>query len=149
MKVGSEGFAFALGKEDDTVAYYPNAKYIGKSAEELGLEKTQIKDGFSDYITVGGERYFANCTELADYYLFVAGPEGELMAERGPLSVATGVIALICLLFVFAVLSLEHRAQGDINRLAAADRYHHFCIRIILKALTTFQIMADLLAQFL
>lgn len=113
VKVGSEGFAFALGKEDDTVAYYPNAKYIGKSAEELGLEKTQIKDGFSDYITVGGERYFANCTELADYYLFVAGPEGELMAERGPLSVATGVIALICLLFVFAVLSLEHRAQGE------------------------------------
>ena len=47
------------------------------------------------------------------------------------------------------IARIEHRAQGDINRLAAADYYHHFCIRIIIKTLTTFQIMADLLAQFL
>ena len=51
--------------------------------------------------------------EIKKYQQDVFGPEGELMAERGPLSVATGVIALICLLFVFAVLSLEHRAQGE------------------------------------
>lgn len=107
VKVGSEGFAFAVSKGDGTVAYYPNAKMIGKTADDLGLTKAQMKDGFSDYITVGGETYFANCTELSDYYLFVAGPEGELMAERAPLSATTGVIALVCLAFVFMVLSLE------------------------------------------
>ena len=107
VKVGSAGFAFAVSKDDGTVAYFPNSKMVGKTAEDLGLTKAQMKDGFSDYITVDGETYFANCTDLSDCYLYVAGPEGELMAERVPLSATTGAIALACLAFVFVVLSLE------------------------------------------
>ncbi len=113
VKVGSEGFAFALNKDDgNTVAYYPNSKMVGKTATELGLTDTQIKDGFSNYVTLNDKQYFANCLELSDYYLYVAGPEGELMAERAPLTVATGIIAAVCLAFVFVVLSLE-RAGGE------------------------------------
>lgn len=107
VKVGSEGFAFAVNKSDGTIAYYPNEKLIGKGAEDVGLTKSQMKDGFSDYLTIDGEKYFARCAELSDCYLFVAGPEGELMAQRVPLSVTTGVVALACLAFVFVVLSLE------------------------------------------
>lgn len=131
VKVGSEGFAFALNKDEGaTVASYPNEKLLGKAAEEIGLTEDQVKDGFSDYITVDGELYFANCTELSDCYLFVAGPEGELMAERAPLSAATGAIALVCLLLVFLVLSLESvpsaapraRAEGETEGQARAGR---------------------------
>ena len=114
VRVGSEGFAFALNKDaDNTVAYYPNSKLMGKTASDLGLTSAQIKDGFSDYVTLAGEKYFANCLELSDCYLYVAGPEGELMSERGPLTAATGVIAAICLAFVFLVLSLERERAGE------------------------------------
>ena len=121
VKVGAEGFAFAVNKDaDNTVAYYPNSKLQGKAAADLGLTKAQIKDGFSDYVTLGGETYFANCLELDDCYLYVAGPEGELMAERGPLSVTTGVIAALCLAFVFVVLSLERRQTAGAGAAAGS-----------------------------
>ncbi len=107
VKVGSAGFAFAVDKASGTIAYYPSDKVQGKSYEDAGLTKDQLKDGFSDYITVGGQTLFANCVETDDYYLFVAGPEGELMAERAPLTVATAAVAVVCLLAVFLVLTLD------------------------------------------
>ena len=113
VKVGSQGFAFAVSKSDNSIAYYPNDKIQGKDAEEAGLTADQLKDGFSDYITVGGETYFANCVETDDYYVFVAGPEGELMAERAPLTIATGIVAAVCLLVVFCVLTLDTKRTAD------------------------------------
>ena len=113
VKVGSSGFAFAVSKSDNTIAYYPSDKVQGKSAEDAGLTADQLKDGFSDYITVGGETYFANCVETDDYYVFVAGPEGELMAERAPLTIATGIVAAMCLIVVFCVLTLDTKRTAD------------------------------------
>ncbi len=113
VKVGASGFAFAVSKADNTVAYYPSDKVQGKDAEAAGLTADQLKDGFSDYVTVGGQTYFANCVETDDYYVFVAGPEGELMAERAPLTVATGIVAAACLAVVFLVLSLDTKKGAD------------------------------------
>ncbi len=112
VKVGSAGFAFAVDKATGTIAYYPSDKVQGKSYEDAGLTKAQLKDGFSDYITVGGQTLFANCVETDDYYLFVAGPEGELMAERGPLTATTAGVAAVCLLVVFLVLTLDAGAAA-------------------------------------
>ncbi len=122
VKVGSAGFAFAVDKASGTVAYYPSDKVQGKSYEDAGLTKDQLKDGLSDYITVGGQTLFANCVETDDYYLFVAGPEGELMAERTPLTVATAAVAAVCLLAVFLVLTLEAGAAtaGEAAAVAGA-----------------------------
>ena len=118
VKVGSAGFAFAVDKASGTIAYYPSDKVQGKSYEDAGLTKAQLKDGFSDYITVGGQTLFANCVETDDYYLFVAGPEGELMAERVPLTATTAAVAAVCLLAVFLVLTLD--AGGEAAGVAAA-----------------------------
>ncbi len=104
VQVGTDGFAFAVNKSDDTFAYYPNANTIGKVATECGLTEAQLRDGFSDYITVNGETYYASATETSDYYIFVAGSEGALMGDRVPLTLTTGAIALVCLLVVFGLL---------------------------------------------
>ena len=112
VRVGSTGFAFAVNADDGTVAYYPNDRVQGKQATEVGLTADQMKDGFSDYIKVNGTTYFAECVEVDGYYLFVAGPEGELMAERGPLTLATGGIALVCLLVIYLVLTLDTPAAA-------------------------------------
>ena len=107
VKVGSEGFAFAVSKKNGNIAYYPDERVQGKAATEAGLTEDQIKDGFSDYIEVNGNTYFATCVEAGDYYVFVAGPEGELMAERGPLTATSAIVAALCLFAIFLVLALD------------------------------------------
>lgn len=111
VKVGASGFAFAINKSDDTIAYYPAAKYIGQTYDKIGLTEAQVSDGFSDYITIGGSTYYANCAETSDYYLFVAGDEYELMSERVPLTIVTAVNALVCFALIFAILTLDY-GQG-------------------------------------
>lgn len=107
VKVNTEGYAFAINKKDGTIAYHPDEKLIGKTYEEVGLTENQVKDGFSDYIDLNGQSYYANCAEVDDYYLFVAGPEGELMSERGSLTLLAGANALICFIIMFCILTLS------------------------------------------
>ena len=107
VHVGSDGFAFAVSKSDGTIAYYPDANAIGKLATDCGLTEAQLKDGYSDYITVNGERLYAASAETADYYVFAAGSDGALMAERGPLTAATAGVALVCLAVIFLVMIVE------------------------------------------
>lgn len=114
VQVGTEGFAFAVNKSDGTIAYYPNDLLIGKSATSVGLTEDQLKDGYSDYLTIEGTTYYASSVETDNYYLYVAGPEGELMEERVPLTLVTGGIALVCLIAVFLVLTLS-RGKLQIN----------------------------------
>ncbi len=45
--------------------------------------------------------------ETSDSYVFAAGPDGTLMAERGPLTVATGGVALVCFVIIFGLMVLE------------------------------------------
>ena len=121
VKVGTSGFAFAVNKKDGTLAYYPDPMVQGKKATDVGLTEAQLKGGFDDYITVDGERLYASSVETDGYYLFVAGPEGELMSERGPLTAAVGGIALVCMAVVFALLTLGSSKQPTVAAGSAAS----------------------------
>ena len=107
VQAGVDGFAFAINKSDGTFAYYPDDNMIGKKATDCGMSDSQLKDGFSDYITINGKQYYASATETSDYYVFVAGTEGALMDERVPLTIATGVVTLLCLTIVFCLLTFD------------------------------------------
>ncbi len=121
VKVGANGFAFAINKNDGTIAYYPNSKMIGKKATDCDMTETQIKDGFNDYLTIGGETYYAASAEQGDYILYVAGDEGELMAERGPLMLATAVVTFICQVLIFVILAFERKRDPFEKSEVAAD----------------------------
>lgn len=112
VKVGSDGFAFAVNKNDNTIAYYPDSKIQGKDALSVGMTEKQLKDGFNDYVTIGGKTYYAASVESGNYYLYVAGTEGELMAERGPLTVATAIISFICQILIFVLLAFERKSAA-------------------------------------
>ena len=127
VKVGANGFAFAINKNDGTFAYYPDSKMIGKSATSCGMIDNQLKDGYNDYLTIGGQTYYAASVEQGDYYLYVAGSEGELMAERGPLMLATAVVALICQVLIFVILAFERKrdpfAKDEVEPEVEDDRH--------------------------
>ena len=133
VKIGSNGFAFAVNKDDKTIAYAPDSSLIGKSAQDCGITDTQLKGGFCDYLTLNGQTYYASSIEQGDYYIYVASSEGELMQERWSLTCATGIIALICLVLIFLILTLERKegdgacADASANANANADDYADTC----------------------
>ncbi len=107
VKGQSGQFAFAINKSDGTFAYFPDKDLVGKSATSCGMTDKQLKDGFCDYLTIDGTTYYASSVEQGDYYLYVAGSEGELMSTRGPLTLATAGISFVCLALLFLILIFE------------------------------------------
>ncbi len=102
-------FAFAVSKSDGTFAYFPDSSLVGKSAADCGMTEKQLKDGFCDYLSIDGQTYYASSVEQGDYYLYMAGSEGDLMSTRGPLTLATAGISLVCQVLLFLILVFERR----------------------------------------
>lgn len=107
IKAGAGGFAFAIEKKDGTVAYHPNNLLMGKKASEIGLADDHLADGFSDFIYIDNQKLYASCLETDDYYVYVAAPEDSFMHQRVPLTIATGIIAAICFVLIYPLLTLD------------------------------------------
>lgn len=112
IKIGASGFAFAVNKDDGTIAYYPDELVQGKDASKVGLTEAQLRGGYDDYLTINGETYYASSVETDDYFVYVVDSEGELMSQRIPLTIATGSIALVCMVLAFCIVSVEHAASS-------------------------------------
>lgn len=105
VKASAGGFAFAVDKETQNFAYFPNERIDGKNALEYGMRENQFRDGYCDYITVDNQRYFVSSLETDANYIYVAVPQEKLMATRLPVALASGGASLICLLLVFFLLA--------------------------------------------
>lgn len=115
VKLGQGGFAFAVNKSDGTFAYYPDEKLQGTSAVSAGLDESQLKGNFSDFLTIGGTDYYASSFETDDYYVYVAQPESELMTDRVPLTLATGANGIVCQIIIFLLVAFEiRRKQSEV-----------------------------------
>ncbi len=115
VRIGTDGFAFAVNASDGTFAYYPDAKLTGKSAVDCGMTQDQLKDGFNDYLTVNGTSYYAASVQQGDYLIYVAGSEGTLMRSRGPITLVVALVSLVCQLLVFMLVTLERRRKKDVQ----------------------------------
>lgn len=109
IRVGTNGFAFAVNKADNTFLYYPEEKYIGRSAVEYGMTENQLRDGYCDYIKLGSTRYYGSSLETDDAFVYVVVPERELEGERGEISLASAGVSLLCLVIVCLLFSLSKR----------------------------------------
>ena len=109
VKGQSGQFAFAVNKSDGTFAYFPDSNLVGKSATSCGMAENQLKDGFCDYLTIDGQTYYASSVEQGDYYIYMAGTEGDLMSTRGPVTLATAGISLVCQILLFLILVFERK----------------------------------------
>lgn len=122
VKLGQGGFAFAVNKSDGTFAYYPDEKLVGASATAAGLDESQLKGGFSDFLTVDGVRYYASSFETGDYYVYVAQPESELMTDCVPLTLATGANGIVCQVVIFLLVAFEvRRKRGEVAAVQEVD----------------------------
>ncbi len=105
---GTNGFAFAVNKEDNTFAYFPLDEHaLGESVFDHDITEEQLKADYNDYITLDGVRYYASSAETDEYYIYLAETVDELMTERGPLTLVTAIIAIICILITFLLVIIE------------------------------------------
>lgn len=111
IKVGTNGFAFAVNKESLTFDYFPIEKYTGRSAAEYGMTENQFVDGFSDYITLGSGRYYGSSLETDTDYIYVVVPAQELGERRLPVSLASAGVSLICLGVIFCIIAFSPRGK--------------------------------------
>ena len=107
VQIGSKGFAFAINKDDNTFAYYPDEKYMGRDATEYGIKESQIHDGYSDYLTIGSSKYFANCVETDKYFVYACVPSTEIAAHKVPVALLSTAVSLVCLLVISLLLCLN------------------------------------------
>lgn len=107
VKVGADGFAFAVNKKDKTFAYYPSEKLIGRKAVNYGMEKSQFRDEYNDYIKIGTKEYYGSSLETDDYYIYVVVPVSEMTDNRGEVALVSTAASFLCLLILFLILTLS------------------------------------------
>lgn len=111
IKVGTGGIVFAVEKENNTLAYYPNKKLIGRKAAKYGLTEAQLTDQYNGYLTLGNKKYFGSSVETSDYYVYAAVPTDTIGGKRLPITVASVFASFGALAVVFVLLTVSRRKQ--------------------------------------
>ena len=116
VKASAGGFAFAIDKETQNFIYYPDDRIQGKNALEYGIKEKQLRDGYCDYLSINGQKYFASSFETEDSFIYIAVPEKKLEGTRLPVALASGIACVICLVILFFLLSFSRRsAHGEVS----------------------------------
>ncbi len=125
VRVGTNGFAFAVDRDTKNFLYYPVERYIGRNALEYGMEENQFQNGDSGYIKLGLDKYYASAVETDDSFIYAALPAEELGGDRLLISLSSTGMSLLCLALVCLLLSFERRqtaAEGPVRIESAAAR---------------------------
>lgn len=104
MTVGSSGTMFALNKADMTIAALFDRDYVGKAAQDAGIDNSDITKLLkrAAFIRVCGSTYLAKCTETDDYYVGALVPIKEVMGEAS----STAIIVFILSALVIGLLAV-------------------------------------------
>ncbi len=107
IHVGTNGFAFAVDRDTKNFIYYPDERYIGRSAIAQGMEESQFQDGDSGYIKLGLDKYYGAAIETDDAFIYVARPAAELSGDRVLISLSSAGASMLCLVLVWLLLCFE------------------------------------------
>ena len=115
IRVGNEGIVFAIDSENEKFVYYPTERLIGKSASSYGITKSQMTDGYTGYLTINSESYYASSLGIGENYIYIAVPSGNVAGNRLPLTITSGAASLLALLIVFALLTFSRKEPEKVQ----------------------------------
>lgn len=115
IRVGNEGIVFAVDSENEKFGYYPTERLIGKSASSYGITKNQMTDGYTGYLTINSESYYASSLGIGENYIYIAVPSGNVAGNRLPLTITSGAASLLALLIVFALLTFSRKEPEKVQ----------------------------------
>ena len=128
VKVGSTGYIAAISTEDGTIAYARDESLIGQPAAALGMS-VMPTDGYSGWITIDGQRWFANARQATEEYLFIALVSETELLDATSISVwaALAVFAVVVfLILLYGVFIRQDAAAGrlDVRQYVSVGKKH-------------------------
>lgn len=104
VKVGLNGYTFAVSSQDYTVLYHPDGTKLGQDSIDAGLEVENLEDGFYGWMTMNGERLYCGVKKLDAHnaYVICAVPEAELVSSR---NITVGIVLFIFFVVLTIVVS--------------------------------------------
>ena len=112
IQVGKNGFAFAINKEDNTFAYYPNEELIGKEVTDYGIKESQIVGNYNDFLTIDGTSYYCAASDYDNYIIYIAVPMSYLNTTAMPVALVTTGIMLVFMIIMWLLFSITQRPAG-------------------------------------
>lgn len=113
IKMGNGGNVFGINKEENVFAYYVNPKLIGKNPLKVGMKESELVDGYSGYITIKGEKFWAASRETNKYFVFAATPKNSIGGKQLPLTLVSVFASFIALLIVMLMLTLSRKPDSE------------------------------------
>lgn len=117
VKVGLNGYTFAVSSQDYTVLYHPNEAVLGQDSINAGLEVENLEDDFYGWMTMNGQRMYCGIKKLDAYnaYVICAVPEAELVASR---NITVGVVLFIFFVVIavvgtYALMILQEKEKEE------------------------------------
>lgn len=104
VKVGLNGYTFAVSSQDYTVLYHPDASMTGLDSLNAGLHVENLEDGYYGWMTLNGQKLFCGVKKLDAYnaYAICAVPEAELISSR---NITVGVVLFIFFVVITVVIA--------------------------------------------
>ena len=121
IRVGVNGFAFAVDRDTKNFIYYPDERYIGRSSEDYGMKSDMYRDGDSGYVTLGMDKYYGSAIETDEGFVYAVIPSAELYGDRVLISLSTTGVSLLGLALMCVLLSFERREKEGAAGKAPAE----------------------------
>lgn len=104
VKVGLNGYSFAVSSQDYTVLYHPDEAMIGQDSINAGLEVEHLEDQYYGWMTMNGQRLLCGVKKLDAYnaYVICAVPEAELLNSR---DITVGIVLFIFFVVIVVVIA--------------------------------------------
>lgn len=122
IKIGNNGIVFSVDSEAKTISYHPDETLIGKNAYDLGMTDNEFKDGYSDYISLDGEKYFATSVESDDNFVYAAVPALEIGRNRLIIVGLILIVSAVIFIVLISILVLSGRNDLEEIKKAVIDR---------------------------
>lgn len=119
IKVGLNGYTFAVSSQDYTVLYHPDEMVIGQDSLDAGLDVANLEDGYYGWMTMNGQKLYCGVKYLDAYnaYAICAVPEAELISSR---NITVGIVlfiffVVITIVIAYAFLVLQEQEKEGVD----------------------------------
>lgn len=109
LRVGTDGYVFAVRRSDGVIAYHPQKALVGRSAAECGYDPATYADGYNGWLRLGEQRFYCVSQAAGSYLLAAVVPEAELLGSaRRLIAVAVLAFCLVITLVIAYAILLRH-----------------------------------------
>lgn len=126
VKVGLNGYAFAISDKDYTFLYYPDEELVGKDALSHGISVKNLEDGNYTWMNIDGNRFYCGVTQIDDSYILCAIDSDEILASRNTTVVIIlfSFFAVITLVITFAFFLMGDEEKDEKRRIFGHVYFH-------------------------